>query len=221
MKVHEIMSAHARCVGPENTLVEAAGLMRELDVGSLPVCEDDRLTGIVTDRDLALRGIADGKDPNTTPVRDVMSESVVWVFADQDVEEVVRLMENRQIRRVPVLNRQKRLVGIVALGDIAISSNPAFSGMALRDVSEPRDPSARQRRLAAQSQPPAKIGFINSPRLKEARPATRGAMGRRPSVKKSSSRSTQAAEKSASSRRTRTRSTKKTQRAATGKRSPR
>jgi CBS domain-containing protein len=154
MKVHEIMTAHARCVGPENTLVEAAGLMRELDVGALPVCEEDRLAGMVTDRDITLRGVARGRDPNTTPIRDVMSPGIVYVFADQEVEEVARIMEQRQIRRVPVLNREKRLVGIVSLGDIAISSNPAFSGIALRDVSEPRDPSARQRRLAERSQPP-------------------------------------------------------------------
>jgi CBS domain-containing protein len=153
MKVHEIMTAHARCVGPDNTLVEAAGLMRELDVGALPVCEDDRLAGMVTDRDIALRGVADGLDPNTTAIRDVMSPGIVYAFADQEVEEIVRLMEQRQIRRVPVVNREKRLVGIVSLGDIAISSNPAFSGMALRDVSEPRDPTARQRRLAEQSAP--------------------------------------------------------------------
>lgn len=146
------MTAHARCVGPDNTLVEAAGLMRELDVGSLPVCDNDRLAGMVTDRDLALRGVADGRDPNTTAIRDVMSPGIVYVFADQPVEEVARVMEERQIRRVPVLNREKRLVGIVSLGDIAISSNPAFSGMALRDVSEPRQPTARQRRLAQRSQ---------------------------------------------------------------------
>jgi CBS domain-containing protein len=154
MKVHEIMTAHARCVGPQNTLVEGAGLMRELDVGALPVCENDRLAGMVTDRDITLRGVAGGRDPNTTPIREVMSPGIVYVFADQEVEEVTRLMEERQIRRVPVLNREKRLVGIVSLGDIAMSSNPAFSGMALRDVSEPRDPSARQRRLAERSEPP-------------------------------------------------------------------
>ena len=155
MKVHEIMTAHARCVGPENTLVEAAGLMREMDVGALPVCDNDRLAGMVTDRDITLRGVADGRDPNTTPIRDVMSPGIVYVFADQDVEDVARIMEQRQIRRVPVLSREKRLVGIVSLGDIAISSNPAFSGMALRDVSEPRDPTPRQRRLAERSEPPA------------------------------------------------------------------
>lgn len=151
MKVHEIMTAHARCVSPDNTLVEAAGLMRQLDVGALPVCDDDKLRGMVTDRDLVLRGVADGRDPNTTSIRDVMSQGVIYVLADQPVEEAVQIMENRQIRRLPVLNRGKRMVGIVSLGDIATSSNPAFSGMALRDVSMPAEPSARQQRLAARS----------------------------------------------------------------------
>jgi hypothetical protein len=115
-----------------------------------------------------------------------MTPGVVWAFADQDVEELVRLMEDRKIRRVPVLNREKRLVGIVALGDIAISSNPAFSGMALRDVSEPREPNARQRRLAARSQPPA---TIESKRLKPLRQTSAGAIGRRTSVRGSSASS--------------------------------
>jgi CBS domain-containing protein len=153
MKVHEIMTAHARCIGPENTLVEAAGLMRELDVGALPVCDNDRVTGIVTDRDIVLRGTANGVDPNSTPVSSVMSQTVVSIFADQPVEEAVRVMEDRQIRRLPVLGRNSRLVGILSLGDIAISSNPAFSGMALRDVSEPRDPTSRQQRLSRASTP--------------------------------------------------------------------
>src|SRR5215207_10299739 len=109
MKVHEIMTAHARCVGPDNTLVEAAGLMRELDVGSLPVCDAEEVVGMVTDRDLAIRGVADGRDPNTTPVRDVMSAGIVHAFADQEVEEIARLMEGRQVRRIPVLNRESRL----------------------------------------------------------------------------------------------------------------
>jgi CBS domain-containing protein len=211
MKVHEIMTAHARCVGPDNNLVEAAGLMRELDVGALPVCEEDRLIGIVTDRDLALRGIADGKDPNTTFVRDVMTTSVAWAFADQEVEEVVRLMEERQIRRVPVMSREKRLVGIVALGDIAISSSPAFSGMALRDVSEPREPTARQRRLAQRSQPPENLDRRNAERGQEEPTSTAAATRRRTSVRgrttarKSSSRTSKTASKSASARRTRSR----------------
>jgi CBS domain-containing protein len=191
MKVHEIMTAHARCVGPENTLVEAAGLMRELDVGALPVCEEERVTGIVTDRDMALRAIADGRDPNVTIVRDVMSAGVVHVFADQDVEEAARMMEERQIRRLPVLNREKRLVGMVSLGDIAISSNPAFSGMALRDVSEPRDPSARQRRLAersASTRMPVVPGETRRPDARRGSAANE--RGSRGSTRKKSSRTT-------------------------------
>jgi CBS domain-containing protein len=153
MKVHEIMTAHPRCIAPDNTLVEAAGLMRELDVGALPICDNDRLAGMVTDRDMVLRGTADGRDPNSATVREVMSEGIFYVFADQEVEEAARIMEEKQIRRLPVLNREKRLVGIVSLGDVATSSNPAFSGTALRDVSQPNHPSARQRRLSMQSEP--------------------------------------------------------------------
>src|SRR4051812_33080336 len=136
MKVNQIMTAHASCVAPDNTLVEAAGLMRELDVGALPVCDGDRIEGMVTDRDIVLRGVADGRDANTATVRDVMSPGAISVFADQEVEEVARLMEEKQIRRLPVLNRSRRIVGIVSLGDLAVSSNPAFSGIALKEVSQ-------------------------------------------------------------------------------------
>lgn len=156
MKVHEIMTTRARCVSPDNTLVEAAGLMRQLDVGAVPVCEDDRLLGMLTDRDIAIRAVADGRDPNTTSVREVMSHGIIHVSADQEVEEVVRLMENKKIRRVPVLNRAQRLVGIVALGDIAVTSNPAFSGLALREVSESEQTLGNPRaRAAAASRPPS------------------------------------------------------------------
>ncbi len=191
------MTAHARCVGPENTLVEAAGLMREMDVGALPVCEENRLAGMVTDRDIVLRGTADGRDPNVTLVRDVMSSSVVSIRAEQEVEEAVRVMEDRQIRRLPVMGRAGQLVGIVSLGDIAISSNPAFSGMALRDVSEQRNPSSRQRRLA-QASAPARAPVV--PDVSQPRPAasrgksasgatrTRGATRKRATKSKSSAR---------------------------------
>ena len=83
MKVHEIMTAHARCVGPENTVVEAAGLMRELDVGALPICEDDRLAGMITDRDIAIRAVADGRDPSVTPVSEIMTRGIAisWTIS--------------------------------------------------------------------------------------------------------------------------------------------
>lgn len=155
------MTAHAQCVAPDNTLVEAAGLMRELDVGALPVCEDERVAGMVTDRDIVLRGVADGRDANTATVRDVMSPGIIHVFADQSVEDAVRVMEEKQVRRLPVLDRSKRLVGIVSLGDIAICSNPAFSGIALKEVSlspEQRMSDRSSRMLVRQDRAPAPRG---------------------------------------------------------------
>lgn len=137
MKLHDIMSSDVRCVKPDNTLVEAAGLMRELDVGAVPVCDNDRLAGMLTDRDLTLRATAEGKDPNKTTVREAMSEGVIYIFEDQSVEEAAHLMEEKQIRRLPVLNRSKRLVGIVSLGDLALHAQPAFGGEALKEVSRP------------------------------------------------------------------------------------
>jgi CBS domain-containing protein len=136
MKVHEIMTPHARCVAPENTLVEAAGLMRQLDVGALPVCENDRLAGMVTDRDIVLRGVADGRPSESATVSEVMSQGIIYVFGDQEIEEAARLMEEKQIRRLPVLSREKRMIGILSIGDMAVTANPAFSGMALKEVSQ-------------------------------------------------------------------------------------
>lgn len=135
MKIKEIMTSDVRCASPDNTLVEAAGLMRELDVGAVPVCEQDRLVGMLTDRDMTLRAIADAKDPNRATVRETMSPGIVYAFEDQSVEEVARLMEDKQIRRLPIMNRSQRLVGIVSLGDIAQCSQPAFSGQTLKEVS--------------------------------------------------------------------------------------
>jgi CBS domain-containing protein len=136
MKVHQIMTAHARCVAPDNTLVEAAGLMRQLDVGALPVCEHDRIAGMVTDRDIVLRGVADALQSDTATVSQVMSSGAFFVFADQDIEEAAEMMEEKQIRRLPVLSRDKKMVGILSLGDLAVNANPAFSGMALKEVSQ-------------------------------------------------------------------------------------
>lgn len=137
MKIQEIMSTDVRCIGPESTLVEAAGLMRDLNVGAIPVCENARLVGMITDRDLALRAIAEGKDPNRTTVREAMTEGIIYIFEDQGVEEAAHLMEEKQVRRLPVLNRGKRLVGIVSLGDLAVRSSPEFGAEALREVSQP------------------------------------------------------------------------------------
>lgn len=136
-KIHEVMTPHAKCIGPDSTLVEAANQMLELDVGALPICENDRLAGMITDRDLALRGVAESRDPKSTTVRSIMSPGIIYIFEDQDVEEAARLMEVKKIRRLPVLNREKRLVGIVSLGDLAVEAGTALSGEALQEISRP------------------------------------------------------------------------------------
>jgi len=185
MNVHEIMTAHARSVSPDNTLVEAAGLMRELDVGSLPVCDGDRLVGMITDRDMAIRAIAHGLDPNVTSVADVMSPGVTHVDASDSVEQAARLMQERAVRRLPVLDRVQRLVGIVSLGDVAVSSNPAFSGFTLREVSHSVRSNGRDRRREALGR---SAGGLIMPRLpegaapkkKSANAKRRSAQGQRP-----------------------------------------
>jgi CBS domain-containing protein len=140
MKIREIMTPDAQCVGPEETLVEAAGLMRQLDVGVLPVCDDGEIIGIVTDRDIAIRAVAEGRSPAATIVREIMSPGTVCVYDDQDVDDVVHILEEHKIRRAPVINRESRLVGIVSLGDIAVDASAALSAEALRCVSQPSEP---------------------------------------------------------------------------------
>jgi CBS domain-containing protein len=113
------MTPHVEVIHPDATLREAAQRMQTLDVGPIPVCDGDRLQGMLTDRDITIRATAMGRDPNTTRVRDVMTPDIVYCFEDQDVQEAAQIMEERQIRRLVVLNRDKRLVGIVSLGDLA------------------------------------------------------------------------------------------------------
>jgi CBS domain-containing protein len=139
MKVKDVMTKGAECVRPANSLVEAAQKMKNLDVGPLPVCGDnDRLVGMITDRDITVRAVAEACDPRTTTVKDVMTPDVVYCFEDQDVEEAARLMKEHQIRRLVVLNRDKRLVGIVSLGDLAVETgDEKLAGETLEQVSEP------------------------------------------------------------------------------------
>lgn len=139
MQVNQVMSRGVECVRPEDTLNHAARKMRDLDVGPLPVCGDnDRLVGMVTDRDITVRAVAEGWDPNTRHVREVMTPEVVYCFEDQDVEEAAQQMRDRQIRRLVVLDRDKRLVGIVSLGDLAIETgDDQLSGKTLEEVSLP------------------------------------------------------------------------------------
>ena len=119
-------------------------LMKSLDVGSLPVCDGRRLQGMLTDRDITIRATAEGRDPRQTPVHEVMTPETIYCFEDQEASEAARLMEQRQIRRLPILNRNKDLVGIVALGDLAVDMpNDKRVGEVLEGISEPASPQRR------------------------------------------------------------------------------
>ena len=136
MKVSEAMTKDVRVANPEQTLRQAARMMAELDAGVLPVGEDDRLIGMITDRDIAIRGVARGKGPKAK-VREVMTADVKYCFDDQDLGEVTRNMADIQVRRLPVMNHDKRLVGILSLGDIAISPDGKDTSEALSGISRP------------------------------------------------------------------------------------
>jgi len=135
MHVREIMSKEVTWVGPEMPLKEAAQKMRDNDIGCLPVGKDDKLIGMITDRDIACRAVAAGRSATRTSVADAMSKGVTYCFDDQDVKEVAHLMEKKQIHRLPVLNRQKRMVGIVSLGDFALHAPHTLAGEVLEAVS--------------------------------------------------------------------------------------
>jgi CBS domain-containing protein len=141
MQLKEIMTHEVEVIAPEATLQDAAKKMQRFDIGPLPVCDGERLVGMLTDRDITVRAVAEGCDPKTTTVRQVMTSELVYGFEDQDIQDGTRLMEQYQIRRLPVLNRDKRLVGIVSLGDLAVSpGNQPLAGEVLEQVSEPAEP---------------------------------------------------------------------------------
>ena len=138
MLLRDIMTQGVAEIPPTATLKEAAEKMRTLDVGVLPVCDGQQILGILTDRDIALRAVALGADPNSTCVTEAMTPEVIYCFDDEDVEEATKLMEQRQIRRLLVMDHQKHAVGIVSLGDIATRThNDRLSGEVLERVSEP------------------------------------------------------------------------------------
>ena len=138
MQVKDVMTRGAECVRPEATLQEAAQKMKSLDVGPLPVCDNDRLVGMLTDRDITVRAVAEGKDPRATRVRDAMTEGISYCFEEDDVADAARLMKEKQIRRLLVLDRNKRLAGIVSLGDLAVETGDEhLAGQTLERVSQP------------------------------------------------------------------------------------
>jgi len=141
MQIKEIMTRNVEVVHPDRPLQEAAAKMEALNVGVLPVCDGERLVGMITDRDMTVRATAIGGAPATTRVADAMTPDVVYCFEDQDVTEAALLMEEHQIRRLPILSRDKRLVGIVALGDLAVKTkDDRLSGDVTEEVSKPARP---------------------------------------------------------------------------------
>lgn len=137
MKISEMMTRDVKMTAPSQSIREAAKMMADLDAGALPVADQDRLVGMITDRDIAIRAIANGRGPDT-PIREVMTQDVKYCFEDQSVEEVAQNMGDIRVRRLPVLNRDKRLVGIVSIGDIATSGESDEEvGNALSGISRP------------------------------------------------------------------------------------
>jgi CBS domain-containing protein len=138
MRIQQIMTRCCACIAQDGTLQEAAHLMRDLNVGFLPVDDGDRLVGMVTDRDITVRATAAGLDPRTTPVREAMTPELVYCFQDQDIRDAARLMKDKQIRRLAVLNRERRLAGILTLGDLAVhTGDEQLVGETLERISEP------------------------------------------------------------------------------------
>jgi CBS domain-containing protein len=137
MRVNEAMTADVQIANPNQSIQDAARMMAAIDAGVLPVGENDRLVGIITDRDIAVRAVAKGLSPSTK-VREVMSEGeVMYCYEDEDVDDVAHNMADIKVRRLPVLNRAKRLVGIISLGDIAVADGPDSAGDAICGISEP------------------------------------------------------------------------------------
>jgi len=136
MKIRDCMSSDVHLVNPGDTIQSAAAMMAEIDAGAIPVSEDDRLVGMITDRDIAVRAVAAGQGPDSL-VEEVMSHDVKYCYEDEDTEHVLANMGDIQVRRLPVLNREKRLVGIVSLGDLAMTGARAKTGQALGDISRP------------------------------------------------------------------------------------
>lgn len=138
--VSEIMTRGVRAMAPHDSIVQAAQAMDELNVGVVPVCDGETLIGMVTDRDITVRGVAQGRASEDTRLSDIMSPEVHWCSEDQDIEDVLRDMSQHQVRRLPVVDREKHLVGMVTIGDIAAKTGHSEVGDSLGDISEPAQP---------------------------------------------------------------------------------
>jgi CBS domain-containing protein len=135
MRVKDVMHTGAEWIAPEALVTDVARKMRDLDIGAMPVGENDRLIGMVTDRDIACRGVANGKDLSGLTARDVMSKGIIYCRDEEELEDALRIMEQRQVRRLPVIDDRKRMVGMLSLGDIADAAPHELSGEVIAAVS--------------------------------------------------------------------------------------
>jgi CBS domain-containing protein len=139
-QVSQVMTRGVRTMAPTDTVVQAAQAMEELDIGVLPVCDGDRLLGMLTDRDIVLRGVAQGRPADRTAVTEVMTPDVCWCYDDAPIEEAMDKMRESQIRRLAVVDHDKHLVGMLSLGDVAVKGDMGEAGEALEEISEPAEP---------------------------------------------------------------------------------
>lgn len=135
MKVKEAMHKGAEWVSPETPLAQLAKKMKELDIGSIPVGENDRLIGMVTDRDITCRAVANSKDISSLTARDVMSKGIIYCTDTEDLDDALRLMEVNRIRRLPVINDKRRMVGMLSIGDVSHATSREMSGEVIAAVS--------------------------------------------------------------------------------------
>lgn len=137
MKVYDIMSSDVQLVAPDDSIQVAAQKMADADVGFLPVGDSGKLVGMITDRDIALRAVARGKNPTTTLVREIMTDKVLYCSEDENVEEAADTMSNLKVRRLPIVDDDRKLVGVVSLGDIAFKHRASIAGTTLVHVCDP------------------------------------------------------------------------------------
>lgn len=148
-QVSDIMSRGVRTIAPHETIAQAARAMEELDIGAIPVCDGQRLVGMVSDRDIVLRAVAHNRPADQTSLSEVMSPDVCWCFDDDTIDAATQKMQEAQIRRIPVVDHDKALVGMLSLGDLSVRGESQEAGEALRDISEPSTPSGASARDSA------------------------------------------------------------------------
>jgi CBS domain-containing protein len=137
MKIHEIMSKTVKCVDATLPIAKAAEAMRELDIGFLPIRDHDKLVGTITDRDITIRSVAQGRDPRLGRVSEIMTQELYYCYDDDDIEHVARYMQEKEVRRMVILSRSEELVGVVSLGDIARSvGEQKLAGETLGEIAE-------------------------------------------------------------------------------------